>query len=197
MSIASVMPSSHLILWCSLLLLPSVFPRIRDFSNELAVYIRWQKYWSFSFNIILSKYTELISLKIDWFDLFPVQGTLRSLFQHLSSKESIICHSAFFMVQLSQLYMTTGKTIVLTIWTFVSRVMPLLFSTLSRFAIVFLPRNKHLLISWLQSPSSLILEPRKRKSATTSTFPPTICHEVMGLEAMILVCCCLCVCVFV
>ena len=159
MSIALVIPSSHLILWHPLLLLPSIFPSIRDFSNELAVHIRWPKYWNFSFSISTSnKYSGLISFKIDWFHLLGVQGTLRSLLQHHSSKASILPLSAFFMVQLSKSYMTTGKTIVLTIWTFVGRVMSLLFNTLSRFVIAFLPRRKHL-ISWLQPPSTVILEP--------------------------------------
>ena len=159
MSIALVIPSSHLILRHPLLLLPSIFPSIRDFSNELAVHIRWPKYWNFSFSISTSnKYSGLISFKIDWFHLLGVQGTLRSLLQHHSSKASILPLSAFFMVQLSKSYMTTGKTIVLTIWTFVGRVMSLLFNTLSRFVIAFLPRRKHL-ISWLQPPSTVILEP--------------------------------------
>ena len=157
MSIALVIPSSHLILWHPLLLLPSIFPSIRDFSNESAVHIRWPKYWNFSFSISTSnKYSGLISFEIDWFHLLGVQGTLRSLLQHHSSKASVLPLSAFFMVQLSKLYMTTGKTIVLTIWTFVSRVMSLFFNTLSRFVISFLPRRKHL-ISWLQSPSTVIL----------------------------------------
>ena len=146
MSIAFVMPSSHLILWC-LLLLPSIFPSITDFSNELAVHIRWPKYWSFSFSISLSnEYSGLISLKIDWFDLLAVQGTLRSLLQHHSLKASILWCSALFTVQLSQLYMTTGKTTALTIWTFVDRVMSLLFNTLSSFIIAFLPRSTHIYV---------------------------------------------------
>ena len=141
MSITSVMPSSHLILWCPLLLLPSIFLSIRDFSNESAVRIRWPKYWSFSFSVSpLKNYSRLIFLKIDWFCLLAVQGTLKSLLQHHSSKASILCHAAFFLVQLSQLYMTTGKTIASTIWTFVGRVMSLLFNTLSRFVIGFLPK---------------------------------------------------------
>ena len=144
--IASVMPSSHLILWCCpLLLLPSIFPSIKDFSSESAVHIRWPKYWSFSFSICPSKvYSELISF--NWFDFFAVQGTLKSLFPCHSSKASILWCSAFFTFQLLQLYMTTGKTIALTIWTFVSRVMSLLLNTLSRFVVAFLPRNNHLLI---------------------------------------------------
>ena len=147
MFIASVMPSSHLILWCCLLLLPSLFPSIREFSSELSVYIRWLKYWSFSFsNRTSSEYSELISLKIDWFDLLAVQGTFRSLLQNHSLKASILWHSAFFMVQLSQLYMTTGKTMALTIWTFVGRVISLFFNRLSRFVIIFLPRGSCFLI---------------------------------------------------
>ena len=157
------MPSSHLILWCPLLLLPSIFPSIRDFSNESAICIRWPKYWSFSFYINPSnECSGLISLKIDWFDLLDVHGTFRSLLQHYSLKASILWCSAFFMVQLSQPYMTTGKTIALTIQTFIGRVMSLLFNTLPRFVIVFLPRSNCLLISWLQSPSAVILEHKKR-----------------------------------
>ena len=152
MSIASVMQSSHLILWCPLLLLPSIFPSIRDFSNEPSVHIRWPKYWSFSFSVSpSSEYSRLISLKIDWFDLLALQGTFRSLLQHHSSKASILWCSAFFTVQLAQPYVTTGKTTALTIRTFVSRVTSLLFNTLSRFVMAFLPRSNHLLISWLQS----------------------------------------------
>ena len=186
MSIALVMPSSHLILWCPLFLLPSVFPSIRDFSNEPAVCIRWPKYWSFSISPS-NEYSRLISLKIYLFDLLAVQGTLRSLLQHHSSKASILWCSAFFTVQLSQPYVTTGKTIGLIVWTFVGRIMSLLFNTLSKFVIAFLPRNNCLLISWLQSPSTVILEPKKRKSVITSRFFPSICHEVLGQSAMILV----------
>ena len=158
MSVALVMPSSHLILWCCPLLpLPSIFPSIKDFSSESAVHIRWPKYWSFSFSISPSnECSGLISLKIDWFDLLAFQGTFRSLLQQHSSKASVLWRSAFFMVQLSQPYVTTGKTIALTVWTFVSRVMSLLFNTLSRFVIAFLPRSSHLLISWLQSSSAVI-----------------------------------------
>ena len=170
MSIASVMPSSYLILWRPLLLLPSIFPSIRDFSNESAVCIKRPKYWSFSFSISPNDYSGLISLKIDGLDLLAVQGTLRSLLQHHSSKASIVLHSTFFTIQVSQLFMTTGNTIALTIRTFVSRLMSLLFNTPSRFAIAFLPRSKRLLISWLQSPSTMILEPRKKKSVSISTF---------------------------
>ena len=157
---------------------------IRVFSNELALCIRWPKYWSFSFNITPSnEYPGLISFRMDWLDLLAVQGTLKSLLQHHSSKASILWRSAFFTVQLSHPYMTTGKTIALTRRTFVDKVMSLLFNVLSRLVITFLPRSKRLLISWLQSPSAVILEPRKIKSATVS---PSICHEVMGPYAMIL-----------
>ena len=160
------MPSNHLILCHPLLLLPSIFPSIRVFSNELVLRIRWPKYWSFSFSISISPSNEhpgLISFRIDWFDLLAVQRTVKSLLQHCNSKASILQHSAFFMVQLSHPYMTTGKTVALTIQTFVGKVMPLLFNTLSRFVIAFLPRSKCLLISWLQSPSAVILEPKKNK----------------------------------
>ena len=179
MSIESVMPSSHLILCHPLLLLPSIFPSIRVFSNESALPIRWPKYWSFSFNISLSnEYPGLISFRMDWLDLLAVQGTLKSLLQHYSSKASILQHSAFFIVQLSHPYMTSGKTIALTRRTFVGKVMSLLFNMLSRLVITFLPRSKRLLISWLQSPSAVILEPPKIKSDTVSTGSPSICHEV-------------------
>ena len=188
MSIESVMPSNHLILCHLLLLLPSIFPSTRVFSIESALHIRWPKYWSFNFSISHSnEYSGLISFRMDWSDLPAVQGTLKSLFQHHSSKASILWPSAFLIVQLSHPYMTTGKTIALTRWTFVSNVMSLLFNMLSRLVITFLPRNKWLLISWLQSPSAVILEPRKIKSATVSTVSPSICHEVMGPDAMILV----------
>ena len=150
--------------------------------------MRWPKYWSFSISISpYNEYLGLISFRMDWLDLLRVQGTLKSLLQHHSSKASILWHSAFFIVQLSHPYMTTGKTIALTRWTFVRKVMSLLFNMLSRLVITFLPRSKHLLISWLQSPSTVILEPRKTKSATASTVSPSICHEVMGLVAMIFV----------
>ena len=148
--------------------------------------MRWPKYWSFSFSISHSS-SRLISFMIDWLDLFAVQGTLKSLLQHHNSKASILRHSAFFIVQLSHPYMTTGKTIALTRWTFVGKVMSLLFNMLSRLVITFLPRSKHLLILWLQSPSAVILEPKKIKSVTVSTVSPYICHEVMGPDAMILV----------
>ncbi|CAM9669031.1 unnamed protein product [Rangifer tarandus platyrhynchus] len=188
MSIESVMPSSHLILCRPLLLLPSIFPSIRVFSNESALRIRQPKYWSFSFNISPSnEHPGLISFRMDWLDLLAVQGTLKSLLQHHSSKASILQRSAFFVVQLSHPYMTTGKTIALTRRTFVGKVMSLLFNMLPRFVTTLLPRSKRLLISWLQSPSTVILEPRKIKSATVSTVSPSICHEGMGPDAMILV----------
>ena len=154
------MPSNHLILCCSLLLLPSIFPSIRVFSNEPALRIRGIKYWSFSFNISpSSEYSGLISFRIDCLDLLAVQGILKSLLQHHSSKASILRCSAFYIVQLSHPYMSTGKTIALTRWTFVGKVMSLLFNMLSRLVITVLPRSKCLLISWLQSPSAVILEP--------------------------------------
>ena len=188
MSIESVMPFNHLILYRPLLLLPSIFPCIRVFSNESALCIRWPKYWSFSFNISPSnEHTRLISCRMDWLDLLAVQGNLKSLLQHHSSKASVLLHSAFFIVQLSQSYMTTGKTKSLTRQTFVDKVMSLLFNTLSRLVITFLSRSKHLLISWLQSPSAVILEPPKIKSANVCTVSPSISHEVMGLDTMILV----------
>ena len=163
------MPSNHLILCCLLLLLPSIFPSIRVFSNESALHIKWPKYWSFSFNISLSnEHPGLISYRMDWLDLLAVQGTLKSLLQHHSSKASILRCSAFFVVQLSHPYMTIGKTIALTSWAFVGKGMSLLFNMLSMLVITFLPRSKHLLISWLRSPSAVILEPRKIKSATFS-----------------------------
>ena len=177
MSIVSVMPSSHLVLCCRLLLLPSIFPSIRVYSNESALRIRWPKYWSFSFNISPSKeHPGLISFRMDWLDFLAVQGTLKSLLQHHSSKASILLHSALFIVQLSHPYMATGKTIALTRWTFVDKVMSLLFKILYRLVIIFLPRSKHLLISWLQSPSAVILEPPKIKSDTVSTVSPSISH---------------------
>ena len=157
MSIESVMPSNHLILFCPLLLPRSIFPSIRVFSNESVLHIRWLKHWSFSFSTSPSnEYSGLIFFRMDWLDLLVVQGTLKSLFQSHSSKASILQHSVFFMVQLSYLYMTTGKTIALTRWTFVGKVMSLLFNMLSRLVIAFLSRSKHLLISWLQSPSAMI-----------------------------------------
>ena len=181
------MPSSHLIL-CRPLLLPLIFPKIGVFSSESALHIRWPKYWSFSFSISPSNdHPGLISFRMDWLDLLAVLGTLKSLLQHHSSKASVLLCSAFFIVQLSHPYMTTGKTIALARWTFVDKVMSLLFNMLSRLVITFLPRIKRLLISWLQSPSAVILEPPKIKSATVSTVSPSICHEVMGLDAMIFV----------
>ena len=168
------MPSNYLILCRPLLLLPSIFPSIRVFAKESPLLIRWPKYWSFSFNISPSnEHPGLISCRMDWLDLLAVQGTLKSLLQHHSSKASIFQRSAFFIVQLSHPYMTTGKTIDLTRWTFVDKVMSLLFNMLSRLFITFLPRSKCLLISRLQSPSAVILEPRKIKSATVSTVSPT------------------------
>ena len=162
MSITSVMPSNHLILCCPLFLPPSIFPSIRVFSNESALRIRWPKYWSFRFCISLSnEHPGLISFRMDLLDLLAVQGTLKSLLQHHSSKASTLWCSAFFMVQLSHPYMTTGKTIALTRRTFVGKVMSLLFIMLSRLVITFLPRRKHLLISWLQPPSAVISEPKK------------------------------------
>ena len=177
------MPSNHLILCHPLLLLPPNPPSIRVFSNESTLRMRWTKYWSFSFSIIPSKeHPGLISFRMDWLDLLPVQGTLKSLLQHHSSKASILRRSAFFTVQLSHPHMTTGKTIALTRQTFVGKVMSLLFNMLSRLVVTFLPRSKHLLISWLQSPSAVILEPQKIKSDTLSTVSPSISHEVMGLD---------------
>ena len=158
------MPSNHLILYCPLLLLPSILPSIRVFPNQSVLYIRGPKNWSFSFCIgPSSEYSELISFRIDWFDPLAVQGTLKSLLQHHSSKASILWHTAFFMVQFSHLYMTIGKTLALTIWNFVGKVMSLLLNILSRFVRAFLPRSKHLLISWLQPPSAVTLEPKKIK----------------------------------
>ena len=167
-----VMPSNHLILCCPLLLLLSIFPSIRVFSDESVLCIRWPKYWSFSFNIIPSnEQSELIAFRVDWLDLLAVQGTLKSLLQHHSSKPSILRHSAFLIVQLSHPYMTTGKTIALTRQTFVGKVMSLLFNMLSRLIITFLPRSIHLLISWLQSPSAVILEPPKQSLTLFPLFP--------------------------
>ena len=182
------MPFSHLIFCCPLLLLPSIFPSIRVFFKESVLHIQWPKYWSFSFNISPSnEHSGLISFRIDWLDLLAVQGTLKSLLQHHSSKASILRHSAFFIVQLSHPYMTIGKTIALTRWTSVDKVMSLLFKMLPRLVIAFLPRSKHLLISWLQSPSAVILEPPKNKVCHRFHCFPSFCHEVMGSDAMILV----------
>ena len=164
------MPSNHLILCCPLLLQPSIIPSIRVFSNESTLLIRWTKYWSFSFNVSPSNESSgLISFRMDWLDLLKVQGTLKSLLQHHSSKTSILQHSAFFTAQLSHPYMTTGKTIALTRRTFVDKVMSLLYNVLSRLVITFLPRSKRLLITWLQSQSAVILEPPKIKSDTVAT----------------------------
>ena len=185
-------PSSQ---WCHPAISPSVVPfsswpqslPASVFSNESTFLMRWPKYWHFNFSIIPSK--EIpgpISFRMDWLDLLAVQGTLKSLQQH-SSKASILRHSAFFTVQLSHPYMTTGKTIALTRWTLVGEVMSLLLNMLSRLVITFLPRSKRLLISWLQSPSAVILEPQKIKSDTVSTISPSTCHEVMGLDAMIFI----------
>ena len=189
MFIELVIPSNHLILCQPLLLLPSIFLSIKVFSSESALCIRWPKYWSISFSISSSnEYSGLLSFRIDWCDL-AVQGTLKSLLQHHSSKASILQHSAFFIVQLSHPYMSTRKTIALTIWTFVGKVMSLLFNTLFRFVIAFLSRSKHLLISWLQSPSSVILEPKKMKSYFFHFFPiyllwsdGTRCHALSFLN---------------
>ena len=189
MSSELVMPSNHsIILYHPLLLLPSVFPSIMVFPNESAVWIRWPKYRSFSFSISpFKEYSGLISFKVDLFDILVFQGSLKNLLQYHSSKASVLQCSAFFTVQLSHPCVTAGMTTALTVWTFVSKVMSLLFNTSSRFVIAFLPRSNQILISWLQSPSTLILEPRKRKSVNTSNFSPSVCHEVMGPDAMILV----------
>ena len=166
------MPSNHLILCHPLLLLPSIFPSIRVFSNGSVLCIKWPKYWSFSFIISpSSEYSGLISFRMDWLDLFAIQGTLKSRFQHQSSKVSILLCSVFFMIQLSHPNMTTGKTTALTRWTFVGKVMSLLFNMLSRLVIAFLPRSKHLLISWLRPPSAVILEPKRIKFALFPLFP--------------------------
>ena len=190
MSIKSVMPSDHLILCRPLLLLPSIFPSIRVFTDESVLHIKWPNDWSFSLSISPSnEYWGLISFRKDWMDLLALQGTLKSLLQHHSSKASILWHSAFFIVQLSHPYMTTGKTIVLTGWTFVGKVMSLFFNMLSRLVIAFLPRSKHLLISRLQSPSILILEPEKILCHCIYCFPiylpwrdGTRCHELSFLN---------------
>ena len=182
------MPSNHLILCRPLLLLPSVFPSIRVFFNESVLRIRWPKDWSFSFSIIPSKEIPgLISFRMDWWDLLAVQGTLKSLLQHHSSEASILQCSASIIVQLSHPYMTICKTTALTRWTFVGKVMSLLLNMLSRLVITFLPKSKRLLTSWLQSPSAVILETKKIKSLIVSTVSPSICHEVMWPDAMILV----------
>ena len=181
MSTKLVMPSNPLILCHPLVLLPSIFPSIRIFSNESDLHIRWPKYWSFSFNISPSnEYSGLIPFRMDWLDVLAVQGTLKSLLQHHSSKASILWRSAFLIVQLSHPYVTTGNAIALTRRIVVGKEMSLLFNKLSRLVITFIPRSKHLLISWLQSPSAVILEPKKIKSVTVSTVSPSICHEVIG-----------------
>ena len=179
----------HLISCCPLLLLPSIFPRVRVFFNESVLCIqRCPKYWSFNFSISPSnEFSGLISFRIDWVDLLVVQGTLMSILQHYSWKASIVQHSVFFTAQLSHPYVTTRKTIALIRWTFVYRAMYLLFNMLSRFVIAFIPKTNCLLISWLQSPSAVILEPKKIKTLTVSIVSPSICHEVMGSVAMILV----------
>ena len=188
MLIELVMPSSHLILCRPLLLLPPILPSIRVISNESTLLMRWPKYWSFSFNISPSyEHPGMISFRMDWLDLLAVQGALKGLLQHHSSKASTLWWLSFLHRPLSHPYMTTGKTIALTRWTFVGRVMSLLFNMLSRLVITFLPRSKRLLISWLQSPSAVILETRKIKSDTVSTVSPSISHEVMGPDAMIFV----------
>ena len=188
MSIESVMPSDHLILCHPLLLLPSIFPSIRVFPSESALHIRWPKYWSFSFNISPSnEHSGLISFRIDWFALLAVQGTLKGLLQHHSWKELVLWYSGFFMIQLSHPYMTTGKTIALTIEIFAGKVMSLLFNMLSEFVIAFLPRSQHLLILWLHLLIlwlQWILEPKKIKSFVVSPFN---CYEGMGPDVMILV----------
>ena len=183
-----VMPSNRLILCCPLLLLPSIFPRIRVFSKESALHIRWPNYWSFSFNISpSSEHPGLIFFRMDWLDLLAVQGTLKSLLQHHSSKASILWHSAFFTFQLSHPYMTTGKTKPLTRQTFVVKIMSLFFNMLSKLVITFLPRSKCLLILWLQSQSAVILESKKIKSVTVSIVSISICYGVMGPDVIILV----------
>ena len=182
------MPSNHLILCHPLLFFPLIFLSIRVFSDESVLLIRWPKFRSFSFNISPSnEYSGLISFSVDWLHLLAVQVTFKSLLQYHSSKASILQHSAFFIVQLKHPYMTTGNTIAQTRWTFVGKVMSMLFNMLFRLVITFLPMSKHLSISWLQSPSAVIFEPKKIKSVIISTVSPSICHEVMGPDAMILV----------
>ena len=181
------MPSNHLILYCLLLLLTSIFPSVRVFSSELTLYIRWPKYWSFSFSISSSnEYSEFISFRIDCFDLLAVKGTFTSLLQHHSLKASVLRCSAFFMVQLSHPYLTTGKTIALTLRTFVSKEMSLLFNVLSRFIIAFLLRSNSSNFKAAVTTCS-DFGAQENKPATASTFSPSICHEVMGPDAMILV----------
>ena len=188
MSIESVMPSNHLVLCCPLLLLPLIFPSIKGLFQWVSSSYQVAEVLSFSFSISPSnEYSGLISFRIDWLVLLSVQGTLKSLLQHHNSKASILRHSTFFIVQLSHPYMTPQKTIALTRQTFVGKLMSLLFNMLSRLVITFLPRSKHLLISWVQSPSAVILEPKKIKSVIDSIVSPSSCHEVMGLGVMILV----------
>ena len=188
LSVESVIRSNCLNLCHPLLLPPSIFPSIRVFSYESVLHIRWPKYWSFCFSISPSnEHPGLISFRMDWLDLLAVQGALKSLLQHHSSKASILWRSAFFIVQPSHPYMTTGKTIALTRQTFVGKVMSLLFNMLSRLVIAFVPRTKHVLISWLQSPSAVILEPPQMKSLTVSIVSPSFCHVVMRPEAKTLV----------
>ena len=188
MSIELIITSNHLILCRPLLVPPSVFPSISVFSNVSVLHIRWPKYWSFSFSISPSnEYSGLISFRMDCFDLLAVQGTLKSLLQYHNSKASILLHSAFFIAQLSHPYTTTGKTIALIRRTFVGKVMSLLFHMLSGLVITFLPRSRYLVISWLQSPFAVILEPKKLKFVSVSTVSPSICHDVVGPDAMILV----------
>ena len=189
MSIELVMPSNHLILYHPLLLLPSIFPSIRVFSNESALCMRWPNNWTFSLNISpFNEYSGLISFRMDWLDLLAVQGTLKSLLQHHTAKASILRLLAFFIIQLLHQYMTTGKTIVFTRWIFVGKVMSLLFNMLSRLVITFLPRSKHL-ISWLQSPSAVTLEPRNESLSLFPLFPlyltwsdGTVCHDLCFLN---------------
>ena len=188
MSIESEMSSNHLLLCHSLFVLPSIFPGVQVLTNEWLLHISCPKYWSFSYSTSPSiEYSGLISVRIDWFHLLSVQGTLKSLLQHHSSKASILWHSALFMAQLSQLYLTSWKTIALTRWTFVGKVMSLLFNMLSRLVITFLPRSKRLLISWLRSPSAVILESKKIKLVTVSIISLYLCHEVMWPDAMIFI----------
>ena len=188
MSAESVMSSNNLILHHPFLLLPSIFPSIRVYSNRSGLCIKWPKYWNFSFSISpFNEYSGLISFRMDWMDLLAVQGTLKSLLQDHSSKASILQHSAFFIVQLSHPHITTGKAITLTRWAFVGKVMYLLYNMLSGLVIAALPRRKCLLISWQLSPSAVILELKKRKSVTLSIISPSICHEVIRLDVMILV----------
>ena len=182
------MPFNHLILCLPVLLLTSIFPSTGVFSKESVLYIRCPKNWSFSFSISpYNEYSGQISFRIDWFDLLAIQGTLKSLLQHHGSKASILQCSAIVIVQLSQPYMASGKTIAWTRWIFVGKVISLLFKLLSRLVIAFLPRSKHLWISWLQSPSTVILEPHKIKFLTVAIVSPSTCHEMMGLDSVILV----------